>query len=75
MTYFHGTNHLEDFADNCVILEEFRRDTIKFKESDFCKVCGIRSELTVCIVRGNSCKYAGMCEKHHGIVKESLQSL
>jgi hypothetical protein len=74
MSYVHHTNHLEEQADNYVIAEEFRRDTIKFQASDYCKVCGIQSEYTVCVVNGNRCKYAGTCEIHQGVVREFLRS-
>ncbi|MBT4327578.1 MAG: hypothetical protein HOD60_11865 [Candidatus Nitrosopelagicus sp.] len=73
MSYVHGTSHLEDYSDQRVIVQAFHNDVEKFKESDYCKVCGVKSEDTICVLLGDSCNYAGSCTKHHDMVLESLR--
>jgi hypothetical protein len=73
MSYVHHTNQLEDYADQRIISQTFHDDITKYKESNYCKICGEKSEDTICVVLGNLCHYAGSCLKHHDIVLESLR--
>jgi hypothetical protein len=62
MTYVHGADNLQAYADCRRIATEFHKDVKRFNESDYCQICGVRSEYTVCVLIENSCKYAGLLE-------------
>ncbi|KFM21360.1 Zinc finger C2H2 type domain signature protein [Marine Group I thaumarchaeote SCGC AAA799-B03] len=73
MSWNHGTNHLNQKYDMEIIAKEFLKNKEKFEASDYCQICGVPSEYTVCVLLDNDCNYAGSCADHQILVRESLR--
>lgn len=73
MSWNHGTDHLQKKYDFEIIGKEFVKNKQKYLDSNFCSICGKKSEYTVCVLLGNACNYAGSCADHQILVRESLR--
>jgi hypothetical protein len=73
MDYSHGTGHLQKKYDMEIIGKEFVKNITKYRESNLCKICGIKSEYTVCVLLDNDCNYGGSCADHQILVREMLR--